>query len=241
MKYISQEDWEALNAYSDGELPAADMIVLKARLKNEPALQETLVQIQDIGSALKIIRPKLDSEAMQAQKPKQIFGYFAIAVSVAIVFVFVEQVIFGFRSVLTPLDQHQAFLQQEFSVSYLDIQQASARNGVPDLTVANLSLVANVADEDENQSLHYAGRNGCRLTLTITKNHSPNFSATPELLLASWSNASHHYVLLATGMDANKFVAISKYIRIHFNDPNRKNTILAMREATQTAVPCAVG
>ena len=241
MESVLQDDWDALNAYSDGELEKEDMAVLEARLKDEPALQEALVNIQSIGHALKSIRPKLAPEPVQARTSGYSFVYVAIAASVALILVFFGQSIFGPKSELTPADQHQAFLQQTFNVSHEDIQKVSSRTDIPDLTTANLALVADVTNNNEIQALHYAGRNGCRLTLTITKTEPPNISVTPELLLASWGGISAHYTLLATGMDTNRFAAISKYIRIHFDQQDEGSTILAMRNATQTAAPCAVG
>jgi len=241
MESLSQDDWDALNAYSDGELPAADTAALEVRLLNEPTLQQALVQIQGIGHALKSIRPKLATDPARAQTSGFPFGYLAIAASVALVLMFFGQSIFDLKSGLTPADQHQAFLQQTFSVSYENIREVSSRTDVPDLTSANLALVADVTYNNEIQALHYAGRNGCRLTLTITKAALPNVHVTPELLLASWSGTFDHYTLLATGMDANRFAAISKYIRTHFEQQDQVNTVLAMREATQTAVPCNVG
>ena len=241
MECILEDDWNALNAYSDGELPAADAVVLEARLQNEPELQEALIQIQGIGQALKTIRPKVACEPVPARKSVRAFGYFAIAASVALVLVFFGQSIYGVKPVLTPADQHQAFLQRAFNVSHEDIQRVVSRNDIPDLTTANLALVADVMNKDEIHALHYAGRNGCRVTLTITKDAPPNVSVTPELLLASWNSSSAHYTLLATGMDTNRFAAISKYIRIYFDRQDQENTLLAMREATQTAAPCSVG
>ena len=53
MDLIEEDDWDALSAYCDGELPAPDAAILEARLEKEPALQEALAQIQGIGLALR--------------------------------------------------------------------------------------------------------------------------------------------------------------------------------------------
>jgi len=147
----------------------------------------------------------------------------------------------GQKSGLSPSDLHQAFLQQPFNVSQEDIQRINSRRDVPDLATANLALVADVTKSNATRALHFAGRNGCRLTLTIAKGDLPDVKATPELLLASWSVASVHYTLLSTGMDSNRFAAITDFVRVYSEQQGRPATIMAMRDATETAVPCAIG
>jgi len=239
MDLIEEDDWDALSAYCDGELPAPDAAILEARLEKEPALQEALAQIQGIGLALRPLRPEI-GPMPAAQKPiQQRYGYFAIAASIALFVTFAGQFLFDFKSALSPSDQHQAFLQQEFNVSTDDIRKVNSRSNIPDLTSANLVLVASVAGNDEIQAFHYAGRNGCRLTLAITKSDPPNINVTLDLLTASWSSVSKHYTLLATRMDSNRFATISKFIRFHFDQKGRPVTTMAMQNATETAAPCA--
>jgi len=241
MELVSQDDWDSLNAYNDGELSAAEARQLETLLQIEPALQDALEQIQGVGLALKSLRPEIGSEPVQAQKTMWSYRYIAIAASIALVLVFVGQSFLGQKSGLSPSDLHQAFLQQPFNVSQEDIQHINSRRDVPDLATANLALVADVTESNATRALHYAGRNGCRLTLTIAKGDLPDVKATPELLLASWSVASVHYTLLSTGMDSNRFAAITDFVRVYSEKQGRPATIMAMRDATETAVPCAIG
>jgi hypothetical protein len=241
MELISQDDWDSLNAYSDGELPAAEAHLLETRLQTEPALQNALEQIQGVGSALKALRPEAGSAPAQSRKSMWSYRYIAIAASIALVLVFAGQSFWGHKTILSPSDLHQAFLQQSFNVSQADIQRVNITSDVPDLATANLALVADVTEGNATRALHYAGRNGCRLTLTIAKVDLPNVKATPELLLASWSVTSVHYTLLATGMDGNRFAAITEFVRVYSEQQNRPATIMAMRDATETAVPCTIG
>jgi len=241
MNMISQDDWDALNAYSDGELPDVDVQLLEKRLQTETPLQDALTQIQGVGIALRSLKPETGSEPLASRKSVRSYGYLAIAASIAFVVIFAGQSILGTKSGYSPSDLHQALLEQSFDVSQLDVQNVYTTGDVPDLTTANLTLVSDVIETDLIRALHYAGRNGCRLTLTITKGELPEVLASPELLLASWSLGSVHYTLLSTGMDANRFAAITDFVRVYSEQQERPATVLAMSTATKTAVPCSIG
>lgn len=113
----------------------------------------------------------------------------------------------------------------------------SSRN-VPDLISAGLTLVSDSAEREQARVLHYAGLNGCRLTLAITTGDLPQIKADLDLRMASWSIAADHFTLLSSGMDAARFAAISHHIRLFTEELNRPAAVLAMRETTKNAVPC---
>ncbi len=241
MDIISQDDWDALNAYSDGELPDGDVQLLEKRLQTELPLQDALAQILSVGIALRHLKPETMSEPIEPRKPARSYGFLAVAALAAFVVIFAAQSILGSKSGYSPSDLHQAFLEQSFDVSQLDVQNVYTTGDVPDLTTANLTLVSDVNETGLIRALHYAGRNGCRLTLTISKGELPEVLASQELLLASWSLGSVHYTLLSTGMDANRFAAITDFVRVYSEQQERAATVLAMSTATEAAVPCSIG
>lgn len=240
MDIISQDDWDALNAYSDGELREIDIQLLEKRLQTETPLQGALAQIQGVGIALRSLNPDTESEPIVSRKPAISYGYIAIAASIVFVMIFAGQSILGRKPGHLPSDLHQAFLEQPFDVSQPDVQNVNTTGDVPDLTTANLTLVSDVVETDLTRALHYVGRNGCRLTLIISKGGLSEILVSPELLLASWNSDAVQYTLLSTGMDANRFAAIADFVRIYFDQQQRSVTTLAMSAATEAAAPCPV-
>lgn len=238
MTLIAQHDWNALNAYSDGELPDADVIALEARLRTDPVLQEALDQIQGIGLALKPLRPDVIAGPERTKISKWSYKHLAIAASIALVFVFGGYSLLKPTTGFSPTDLHHAFLRQQFDVNQDKLQRVIARTDLPDLAGANLTLVADVTDRNKIQALHYAGRNGCRLTLTIAGDGAADVKPASNLLLASWEANSVRYTLLATGMDSNRFAAIADFVRDHYERQAQPANVIAMRDATETAVPC---
>jgi hypothetical protein len=235
---IAQNDWDALNAYSDGELPDADVVKLEARLCADPTLQEALDQIRGIGLALKPLRPEVGLAPERSQNSRSSYRHLAIAASIVLVFAFGGYSFLKPAPGFSPTDLHQAYLQQPFDVAQDGLQQVISRTDLPNLAGANLTLVADVTERNAIRALHYAGRNGCRLTLTIAGGGAPDIKAASDLLLASWEVNSVHYTLLATGMDSNRFAAIADFVRDHYEQQAQQATIMAMRDATETAVPC---
>jgi hypothetical protein len=239
MTMATNTDWELLNAYSDGELSPDDANALEKRILTDPDLADALKQIENVSHALQTLRPDapLDAIPPKVATWRSRNSFIAMAASVALVIFFAGQLFLTSDRPLSPTDLHQAFLQQSFTDSAPSTVLANTSSDLPDLTGANLTLVAETND-DASRALHYAGRNGCRLTLTINTGNAPVVKAEANLLLASWSISAVHYTLLSTGMDANRFAAISKFVRVFFEQKDRPDTVVAMRDATRNAVPC---
>lgn len=241
MTQISQTEWDTLNAYSDGELPAADVLHFEARLRSEPELQEALGQIRGVGLALKPLKPGVVMPPVKFQNKKWFYGCLAIAASVALMLTGSALTLLKPNLGLSPTELHHAYLEPPFDVSQGGLRKVVSREDLPDLATANLTLVADTTESNAIRSLHYAGRNECRLTLTITNGDMPNLQTDSDLLLASWRINSIHYTLLANGMDGHRFAAIADFVRDHFKRQAKPATVIAMHDATKSAVPCKIG
>ena len=48
MTVISEQDWERVNAYHDGEMPSQEKSAFEMRLRNEPELAAALDCVRDV-------------------------------------------------------------------------------------------------------------------------------------------------------------------------------------------------
>ena len=234
-------DWELLNAYSDGELSPDDAKALEKRILHDPDLADALKQIETIGLALKPLHPTLPSKQTAPKTVVRPYLQVAIAASIALSIFVAAQAYFSPPPPQSPTDLHQAFLQMSFDVKANSSNAATlvaADPDRPDLSGANLTLVADFRNTEDTRALHYAGQNGCRLTLTISMKNAPVVKAEANLLLASWNVKSVYYTLLSTGMDANKFAAITQYVRVFSEQKDHSDSVASMRDATKNAVSC---
>lgn len=240
MEQKTEHAWLQLSAYIDGELGLMQRLNLKRRLLVEPELCAMHREIQGVSQALK----NLDPQMGLATKPPRHYSLCkltAMAASIAALAAFTTHVVLTPAAVQSPLGWHHAFLDQSYKsnetaelipVSFADMDDA------PDLLAAGLTLVDNKKTKNNNRMLHYSGRNGCRLTLAVTRGALPALTAEPDLRMASWNFDADHYTLMSSGMDALRFAAISRHVRMFTEKQHRKNTVMAMRIATKNAVPC---
>ena len=237
--------WERLNAYYDGELDAAAKEELDARLRKEPELQAALQDIRDLSSALKPLHPvRPAATAPRASPwPRRAGLAAAIAASVAVLFaVFAASQIRLSDPAPGPLDWHQNFASRAYSVQQTDnvtpVAQWMGRDF--DLSSANLTLVDVAMPENGDIQLHFSGVNGCRLTVGIYADPPVLPAAASEIAMRSWSVGAIHYSMLAEGMDPGKFSAIYRLL-VNQTKDHRKDTetLVAVRDATRSAVPCA--
>ncbi len=244
MSKVNDQDWELLNAYHDGMLAADAQEALEARLAGEPALQHGLAQIKRLSAGLRRLHPAAGQPVVIARpRKRRYFGALALAASVAAAVIITGA--FYNRQVAhpqSPAAWHAAFVAQGYQVSDSGRAQPAGlfgTKGVPDLSAANLTLVDLRSDETGAMALHYAGLNGCRLTLTAGYDAAQLAEAAPEALMRSaWITDAIEYVVLANGMDVSRFEAVSYFIRQQTERASRPETLLAMQLATDQATPC---
>lgn len=241
MNKKTENDWQMLNAYSDGELSFIQRLKCKRRMLVDPRLSDMFGEIQAVSFALKKMRPQA-GHATPTVANYSVCKLTSMAASAAILLAFTTHVILTPSTMQSPLDWHHAFLDQSYknkANTKLIPASLSRIDPAPDLLAAGLTLVDNKHVNDASRMMHYSGRNGCRLTLAVTQGALPALTAEPDLRMASWGFGVNHYTLMSSGMDALRFAAISRHVRLFTEKQHRKNTVMAMRIATKNAVPCA--
>lgn len=244
MVNISNNDWQLLNAYNDGELGFSQTRAMKKRIGKELHLAQELRKIQDVSAGLNGLRP-----FQAARIPARGGGVFestwcrvtAIAASFTAVAAISMHLLLSPAAVSSPTDWHRALLQQP----HIGIAGKKALPGlikssadIPDLVAGGLTLVADNYEGNQVRILHYAGLNGCRVTLAITKGQVPVINADFDLHMVSWSMSANHFTLLASNMDTLRFAAISRHVRQFTEQKYRASSVLAMHITTKKAHPC---
>lgn len=248
---VADRDWELLNAYADGELPAADVAAFEARLAAEPALMVALEQIREISGALTgyiPAEPPVDVIAPVAQPGQQPapanrnWRPLALVASVALAAVITGATLFRPSAELSLSDHHAAFLDNSYSLEN-PVQPAAAftQGFAPDLELASLYLVDQKPLADGTALAHYTGRNNCRLTLLATPvTAMPTLAAqTDGPQVQQWLGKDTGYTILASGMDVRRFNAIADYLKRLTLQGDENADMLAVRMATDAAAPCA--
>ncbi|MGR3713005.1 MAG: hypothetical protein ACU0A6_07800 [Shimia sp.] len=242
MTDLSDSDWDLINTYADGELPAGDLAAFEARLAIEPALQEALRQVQMVSSALAQMRPEVAMPAVEpAQPANRNWRPLAACASIAAMAIVAAGLFFmSSKAPKSAIELHQAFLDTSYTLpSMSDVQNVDVQANplAPELLMANLYLVEQTALSANRSAAHYKGRNNCHLTLIS----GPDVTAkdVPEgVRFAQWSDDERGFVVMASGMDQRRFNAIAEFLRQATHAPTQPNTVLAMKQATDAAAPC---
>jgi anti-sigma factor RsiW len=252
MVELSENDWELINAYADGELSAGEEAVVSRRLTEDAMLAAALAEIRTLKAALSQTRPAV--EPVAAVRGRFTGRRFVLAASLA------AAVVLGAFYQLTgsgedwrdaPAELHATLSAQTYVLpdgNALPVI-STARIGslkVFDLSSSRLSLVdvrTTRRDQREVVAMHYRGQRGCRLTV-VALEALPGDPAVPPArhdgLSARWSVERAHFYLLANGMDRARFDAIAAYAKAQSQPPDRRDSLeLAVRSATEKAQPCS--
>lgn len=237
MTQITEQDWELVSAYADGELQGDDAARLEQRLCKEPELQAALASITEMSKALSTLKPDQNNAPQSANSNRRPYPWVAgAAVAAAIVAaVFLAPL----QSVQNPSDIHNVYVSQTYPTIVLDDLLTvgnTETDDFPSLREANMVLVV-TNTKDAIASAHYVGENGCRLTLLRGNSTPPQPIQT--LQSAEWTVGEQWYQSLATGMDQVKFDALTVYLRQSTHDRRKPATVLALLGAVRGATPCA--
>ncbi|WP_343116691.1 hypothetical protein [Ostreiculturibacter nitratireducens] len=239
---LSDSDLERANAFHDGELEPEEAERFRARLAKDPELRQALEEIREVSSALRALRPETALHASKATRKRR--PWRTVAASVATAAILIGGLVMGAApdDPRAPLDWHNAFVAKRY-----DVREGAGAVPVskwigqqPDLSSANLTLVDMAGDVEREFYLHYAGVNDCRLTFGAHAAAPDPIRPQEGLLTDEWNDAEFHYTLIAVGMDRGRFDSIASLLREHTRiDRPDDGTLVAVREATRDAVPCA--
>lgn len=248
-------DWEALNAYADGELDGEAREAIARRLAHDPALAGRLAEVHAAKAALSLLRPG----ARAAPRRPWLSPGRRLALAASLVVTVGFGALYQLAAPETdwrslPAELHAGFSDAAYvlpEAPRLPVVSTPRIGDVPaiDLSPARLSLVDVTTTRRAGReivAMHYRGRNGCRVTLVALEalpGENPPLPGEEDAsigLSAAWTEGGIHYALMAGGMDAARFAAIRAYAlaesrRLAPSDELR----LAMRAATRAAQPCA--
>ncbi|MEM9044206.1 MAG: hypothetical protein AAGC81_05895 [Pseudomonadota bacterium] len=246
MSALSEDDWEQLNAYYDGELlPEAEQ-AFRARIAREPRLASALESLSEVSTSLAVMRPNLPDSANELTEKRPVVANsnrkrMNWALGGALAASLLAAVFFGaepFRAV-TPVQMHISLSNQEFSYDQKTLVPAasSASLDAPNLEAANL-IAAVLQVFEEGTVTHYVGQNGCRLSYFRGNNQIEMPLASQSQSTAWTTTDGIHHAIIATGMDAGKFEAIASYLLTVTRRDVTSDVYAALTTATQTAAPC---
>lgn len=239
MTRLSDQDWQQVNAWADGELSRADAKKFSDRLSADPALAEALASVRQVTLALSEMRPEPGRPATSANTNRHPWYWVAGALGASVAAtVAVIAVVFWSNADPGAIDVHRSYAAQEFP---LDAQPetrrvaASAVDGFPLLRDANLYLVATDVTPDK-ASAHYVGLKGCRLTV-LRGDYAPA-QVSQDVQARQWVADDTRYQMIATGMDGDKFSAAATYLEQATQNRLLDATVLALHDAVQSATNC---
>lgn len=240
MTELNEKDWELINAYHDGELGKAERRAVERRLKAEPSLDAALNDIAGISRSLGSLRPAapVQTDTPANDNRRSVIGLTAgiLAATVAIA------AMLGPRFLAEPsvFDLHGEFASQTYAVDGNDMRSVSALSDVnaPDLSAANLTPVT-FKETEEGSIAHYAGLNGCRLSyFRGSFDQSREARANGEEIAAWSTDDGVGHMIVATGMDQQRFDAIASYLKLQTRQETTATVLAQLEGITTTAAPC---
>ena len=244
---LSEADQILVNAFHDDELDAKSRKEFRLRLDREPALQRALREVAEVSGALRSLRPTTIQNIPEAtvKKPARLAKVLLAAAAVFAAAFVASTVVLkqtGDTASYDPADWHNQFVANNYPRRRAGTPPVAETwfGALPDLSSARLTLVDAAGEAGNEMYLHYSGINGCRLTLGVHRTEPATPATGDGLLVTKWTANDLYYSLIAVGMDPNRFRAITDLLmETGENGGPGDEMMLAVREATQTAVPCA--
>lgn len=243
---ISDHDWEKLNAYIDGELPANEVSAFEQLLATTPALEQERRKLLSLKASMQQLKPALDksAERLPSRAKNNLVAAACLAAIISIgAYLWISNFSVGGHS---PLSLHAEFSGKTYILSETPSRLTVSSGAptaltIPDLTPSALTLAEVITTEfggSKAVAMHYRGRRGCRLTFIAIEDGYKNWSIlTPKyknILKQQWIQKETHFFLFASGMDKNRFASIASYAQ-----RQQEQQRIAMKETYQTARPCA--
>ncbi len=260
---VSQPSWETLNAYVDGELPAAEAAAVARALAENGSLAgrvATLARLKaTVEDSVEAVDIALPAPRRRAWRPAALAASLALALAI------------GAALYLAPWGgaDHPALLAEAQTVHEAwagtdetapapigaGIVLAALHNAgpgayLPDLTAARLSLARIepvTLPSQDGPALHigYRGTRGCRVSLLVVAGGAAlpvaftRYDDGPARSYA-WRTGTHGYLLTATGMDEARLALIARTVHRASleHSPFDGETRSALAESRERSVPC---
>lgn len=246
---ISNEDFEKLNAFLDGELPAEEMIVFKNRIASDTELEREKQTLLSLKASMEKLRPVVQQTANDETVSSGSTlrrNLVAAVLLAAIIGVGAFMIGPSFKNGnLSPASLHAELSEKNYDINNNKFSirvSASSLNlpNIPDLTPSSLTLAdisSTKIGNAEAVAMHYRGKRGCRLTFVAVSGFYKDTSFLApidrNLLQEQWVKDGTQFYLFASGMDKNRFASIASYAR-----RQQEKLRIAMKETYQTALPC---
>lgn len=251
-------DWEALNAYVDGELEPAHAADIADRIAHDPALARQAAALTGMKAALAEPGdiPAFDF-ASKATEGRHRRRWLAIAASAAFILAasafWATQFDPAAPTWLTAAATAHDSLAAQQTDALPQAEQIAAIAGfqpyIPDLAAAKLSLAAAapfaVGGSAGGLALQYTGTRGCRVTYVAFPGEGfalgENLARieSGDLTGYGWRVGAIGYALLAQGMDPNRLAVIAANVhassRLHRPFDDAARTQLAQSRAESRA------
>ncbi|MXN63321.1 hypothetical protein GR183_00260 [Stappia sp. GBMRC 2046] len=250
-----ENDWVLLNGFADGELDAALSAAFEARLADEPGLQAELDRILKLKKGLAALRPAeaapdaATDERKPAKKPRaRAFAAIAACLIVAVMSLSAWQYLLPPNLEDSVFALHERLARQTYVVEEGKVEKVVSTGrafefSAPDMTASRLFLVdveTGRAGGSDIVGLHYRGLHGCRLTLIAVDGAS---SAPPMkragFLVRNWAAGGFGFVMVASGMDAERFEAVGEYAEAVIQHQLRRRDEFRHAMSETAARPCA--
>lgn len=260
-----QPAWETLNAYVDGELPAAEAAAVARALAEDRGLASQVATLSKLKAAVEDSVETAEI-SLPGSKPNP-WRPLALAASLALAFVTGAWLIeASWQGPSQPAwlaearAAHTAWTAAEDSRDEADsgvvlaaMHGAGPGAYLPDLSAAKLRLsrieTLRFAGRDR-PALHvgYRGTRGCQVSLFIVPAAKGDHAISRPISRYDkgpnhayvWRSRSHGYLLTATGMDAARLDLIAQTVRRASleHSPFNAETRTALQESRKRSVPC---
>jgi len=253
--------WEILNAYVDGELDVTSQARVARAIANNHDYAQQVALLSQLKSAT-LDSVESPTMAVPAERPLYV-RYRSLAAGLALLLVLGGSVAIGFVKLgpgsgwLDPvIEKHRNWVASTDRSPTLSLAQmrqhswTSQPGGlyVPDLSAAKLRMAylspINQNNPDAGILIGYLGRRGCRISLLVFPSVShlqealQQISTSPQTF--GWKVGSTGYIILADGMDPQRFDLIAASVREMSRNraPAPRETRMALTRSQKNSRPC---
>lgn len=251
-------DWEALNAYVDGELDPPRAADMAERIASDPALARQAAALAGMKAAL-AETGEVPAFRFDRQRGHAVRRWRWIPAAAAVLLIIAAGVFWGTQLgspapawLTAAAAAHTSLAEQQAPATPQTTQVAALidfQPYIPDLAAAKLTLAAaaafSVGGSPDGVVLQYTGTRGCRVTYIAFPGAGAGLGEdlapieTGDLTGFGWRVGAIGYALVAQGMDPDRLAVIARSVhaasRLHrpFDDATR--TQLAQSRAESRA------